>query len=137
MCPLAGRAASEEFLGGMALAFAVLLLLTAMVQLVAHSGIQRIGQHARLLVSTIGPPLSILFLSVAAQDVALTPWIRQDDGTFRPQDTSFVHVTTAVVMILPAIMFVLCVLAWLANRYRPDWPIVKRAAAVRGARSAA
>src|SRR5262245_41645786 len=128
---LAGRAASEEFLGGMALAFAVLLLLTATVQLVVYSGIQRIGHHARLLVCTIGPPLSILFLSVAAQDVAMTPWIRQSDSTFRPQDTEFVHATTAVALTLPTVMFVICVLGWFVNRYHPDWPLITWVGALR------
>jgi hypothetical protein len=103
-----GRAASEEFLGGIIFAFAVFVLLYAVVQMVAHSGLPRIGEHVRVIVTLFGPPLAILFLAVAAQDVANTPWLSVGLSTVQPQHTQFADVIEWLALPLPVVMLLMC-----------------------------
>ncbi len=105
---LQGRAASEEFLGGITFAFAVFLLLYAIVQMVAHSGLPRIGDHVRVIVTIFGPPLAMLFLAVAAQDVAFTPWLSTSASTVRPQHTQFSDAIQWLAVPLPITTLALC-----------------------------
>lgn len=117
-----GRAASEEFLGGVAFAFAVLLLLYAVVHMVTHSGIAGIGQHVRFIVAVLGPPLAVLFLITGAEDAASSPWVSPGAGQpYGPQLTAFYHETTLLALPLPAGLLVACTaMWWLGRKIRHD-----------------
>ncbi|MGW3959119.1 hypothetical protein ACWED2_04805 [Amycolatopsis sp. NPDC005003] len=119
-----GRAASEEFLGGVAFAFAVLLLLYAIVQLVGNSGIAGLSFHARLIVTVLGAPLAILFLTTGAFDVAATPWAASSvTGELGPNLTPFRNFLANVSLPLSAGLFALCLIAWLVGfRFRGREP---------------
>lgn len=115
-----GRAASEELLGGVAFAFAVLLLLYAIVQLVGNSGIAGLSFHARLIVTVLGAPLAVLFLTTGAWDVAATPWAASSlTGELGPNLTSFRDLLSNLSLPLSAGLFVLCLIAWVVGfRFR-------------------
>jgi hypothetical protein len=70
-----GRSASEEFLAGVTFIFSVLLLFYAIVQMISDSGIPNLGHSIRGLVAVIAPPVAMLLLAAAAEEVAYTPWI--------------------------------------------------------------
>jgi hypothetical protein len=114
-----GRAAPEELLAGVAFAFAVLLLLYAVVQLVSQSGIRGISFHARIIVTALGPPLAVLFLGAGAEDVAATPWLPTGaNGANAPQLGSFYNSIAAIALPLPGATFVFCVVAWFLGKKR-------------------
>lgn len=70
-----GRSASEEFLAGVSFVFSILLLSYAIVQMIAASGIPRVGHSIRRLVAVVVPAVAMLLLAAAADEVAYTPWI--------------------------------------------------------------
>jgi hypothetical protein len=118
-----GRASSEEFLGGVSFAFAVLLLLYAIVQLVTNSEIEGLSYHARLIVTALGAPLALLFLTTGAVDVASTPWLPDTTtGGFMPNLTTFGEILNKVSLPLPGAVFVLCLGLWRLGRGRRRTP---------------
>lgn len=116
---LQGRAASKEFLSVVAFAFAILLLLYAVAQLVTHSRVAGINYHIRLIVTVLGAPLALLFILIGAEDVASTPW-RPAAGNQppTPHDSAFYHWMTNIFLPWPAAMGLLCVVVWILGRRR-------------------
>ncbi|MFI5712932.1 hypothetical protein [Kribbella sp. NPDC051620] len=106
-----GRAASEEFLGGITFAFAIFCLLYSIVHLVSHAGVPRVVPHVRAIIIIVGPPLTILFLSTAALDVASTPW-KLEDGNYLPRVSGFSDALLVAEWALPLCVLVLCSLMW-------------------------
>ena len=107
---LEGRAASEEFLGGVAFVFSTLLLFYAVVQLVTQSDAPYIGDHLRALVAILAPPLAILLLALDAVDVASTPFRSAGAGQLRPEQTLFTRQIELVAVWLPIGLLGLCLL---------------------------
>jgi hypothetical protein len=114
---LLGRAASEEFLGGVAFAFSVLLLMYAIVQLIAGFRVPGLSFHARLIIVTLGAPLAMLFLSTGAVDVAATPWEPKDGiGVPLPRTTALQSALASSSIFVTLGLAAACLLAWLAGR---------------------
>jgi hypothetical protein len=115
---LQGRAASEEFLGGVSFALAVMLLLFAVSLLVTNSRVPGAGYHARLIIAMVGPAISLLFLITGAEDVASTPWLVPIAGHgYLPQtSTRFYYQANRVALLLPALMFLFCGAMWILRR---------------------
>ncbi|KAA2261958.1 hypothetical protein F0L68_14755 [Solihabitans fulvus] len=117
-----GRAAAEEFLGGVAFAFAVVMLMYAIVQLVALSRIAAIGVHARLIVVVLGPALATLFMLSGAEDVASAPWRQIEAGQLLvAQNTAFHRQISTVALLLPAGQLAVSLLAWSFRRRLGRW----------------
>ncbi len=109
-----GRAASEEFLGGISFAFAVLLLLFSIVQLVDSSGFVGISDHVRFIVACLGPSLTILFLITGAEDVASAPWVASATGQFSSPrtNTAYFHAVSGSELPISAAVLVVTVIVW-------------------------
>lgn len=116
---IAGRAASEELLGGIAFAFSALLLFYAIVQMLTHSGVSDIGAHVRRVVAILGPPLALLLLWLGAEDVAYTPWTLPRDGElYAAANTAFRRFVEGGTTYLVVVTLACSSGIWLLARYR-------------------
>lgn len=118
---IAGRAASEELLGGIAFAFSALLLFYAIVQMLTHSGVADIGAHVRRVVAILGPPLALLLLWLGAEDVAYTPWTPPKSGElYAAADTAFRRFVEGGTTYLVLVTLAGSSGIWLVARYRRE-----------------
>lgn len=117
-----GRAAAEEFLGAVAFAFAVVMLMYSIVQLVAQSRMAAASVHVRLIVVVLGPALATLFMLAGAEDVASAPWRQITAGQlFVAQDTTFHRQISAIALLLPPGQLAVSVLIWCFRRRLGRW----------------
>jgi hypothetical protein len=111
-----GRTDSEQFLSGITFALAIFTLLWAIVHLVGNAGIHRGGVHIRFIVATMGPPLAVMFLTLAAQDIALTPWkVNPGTNEFEAQQGYWSDVYGNSALVVPALAFLTGLAAWLVG----------------------
>ena len=112
-----GRAQSEEMLDGVAVGTAVIALLYPIVLLVAMSGLPATGRRLRVLVSIAAPTFAMLFVSLAAADVAMVK-LRATGFNGICKDSAFQHDIGHVTLIFPLGIFLVGVLIWLIPS---DW----------------
>lgn len=111
-----GRAADEEVLSGITLAFAILTLLYAIAQLLEHARVGAASNQFRTITAVVVPALALYLVGAAVVDASFSPWLLVD-GTFHQESGGFVHEATILSYILPVVLFIGCALMWRIARW--------------------
>lgn len=117
---LLGRANSGQLLAGIIFAFGILNLLHGLVQLVADSDVTGVTVHMKFATAVLAPPILVLFLIIAAIDVAKTPWVLNSGGVYEQGNSGFVAEMIWAYFVLPTTVLIFCVTAFVLNEKQSE-----------------
>ena len=115
-----GRAESEELLGGVVFAFAVLALLYAMVLLLERAEVGPVTKVFRFIVAVMAPTLALFLVGLAARDASYAPWKRPGlpGELYMPHGGVMMHWIEAFCVWLPLVLCMACFVMFMLSRGR-------------------
>lgn len=116
-----GRAAAEEMLGSVALGFAMLILLYALVLLIDHVGVGAdVPEHFRFLAAVLAPPFGLFLIGKGWLAIAEAPWRAppSPDALYRPQEGPFPELVAYIAAWTPLLLGLICLGMWIIGARR-------------------